>query len=246
LISKRKELLRNIQTLDDYLRERGGANVDFARELIQRRVCFAVVTLRGKTFFAPSRFVGYVGDDRQAHLANDDKDGRETKPVISQILGNLPTGSDEMDCTDRDKERHVVAKGLALAKTIPRPTTGDAGVPSTNPQSGPVTDDAGTFYQVFIKNPHRKARSARSDRALETELKELKEKGLESWLGGRDLNPDNVVQRAVNVLRCAPVRSVFLGFSQSPLRSALVSFPVFTHKMSHCVSDAPDHLPLET
>jgi hypothetical protein len=102
LISKRKELLRNIQTLDDYLRERGGANVDFARELIQRGVCFAVVTLRGKTFFAPSRFVGYVGNDRQTHLANDDKDGRETNPVVSQILGNLPTESDEMESRYRE------------------------------------------------------------------------------------------------------------------------------------------------
>ena len=79
--------------------------------------------------------------------------------------------------------------------TSPLPTGGDAGVPSTNPQGEPVTDDAGTFYQVFIKNPRRKVRSVRSDRALDNEFKSLKENGLEDWLGGRDLNPDNVVQR---------------------------------------------------
>ena len=32
------------------------------------------------------------------------------------------------------------------------------------------------------------------------------------WLGGRDSNPDNVVQRAVNGLRSVPVRSVLFGF----------------------------------
>jgi hypothetical protein len=57
-----------------------------------------------------------------------------------------------------------------------------------------------------------------------------------NWLGGRDSNPDNVVQRAVNGFRSVPVRSVLLAFSAllihwPPLRSAL-----FTHKMSHCVS----------
>jgi len=50
------------------------------------------------------------------------------------------------------------------------------------------------------------------------------------------LNPDNVVQRAVNVLRCAPVRSVLLRLSQSRLRCRPVRSAVFLCRVSHCVS----------
>ena len=68
------------------------------------------------------------------------------------------------------------------------------GAASPNRSNGAPTVDSGTFCQVFVKNGIRKPRPTRSDRALETELKELREKGLEVWLGGRDSNPDNVVQ----------------------------------------------------
>jgi hypothetical protein len=58
----------------------------------------------------------------------------------------------------------------------------------------------------------------------------------EGWLGGRDSNPDNVVQRAVNVFRFALVRSVLLRFSLPALRFALVRSGLFLCRMSHCVS----------
>lgn len=49
-----------------------------------------------------------------------------------------------------------------------------------------------------------------------------------SWLGGRDSNLDNVVQRAVHRLRCASVRAVSVGFPRRPcipLRSVSVLAP---------------------
>jgi hypothetical protein len=58
----------------------------------------------------------------------------------------------------------------------------------------------------------------------------------EVWLGGRDLNPDTVVQRAVNGLRSVPVCSVLFQFSTSALRCGPFRSAVFPHKMSHCVS----------
>jgi len=57
-----------------------------------------------------------------------------------------------------------------------------------------------------------------------------------SWLGGRDSNPDNVVQRAVNVFRYALVRSVLLRPSPPAFRFALVRSGLFLCRMSHCVS----------
>jgi len=62
------------------------------------------------------------------------------------------------------------------------------------------------------------------------------------WLGGRDSNPDNVVQRAVNGLRSVPARSVLFQFSALPLRSAPLRSALFTHKMSHCVSGSERRL----
>ena len=77
------------------------------------------------------------------------------------------------------------------------------------------------------------------------ESKSLLLKGL-GWLGGRDSNPDTVVQRAVNGLRSVPVRSVLFEFSALPLQCAPLRSALFTHKMSHCVSGAPKSRPQET
>ena len=56
------------------------------------------------------------------------------------------------------------------------------------------------------------------------------------WLGGRDSNPDNLVQRSVLGLRSAPVCSVLFGFSRSNLRSAPVGSRLLLHKVSQSVS----------
>ena len=62
--------------------------------------------------------------------------------------------------------------------------------------------------------------------------------GQVDWLGGRDSNPDNVVQRAVKVFGFAPVRSGLLRLSRPALRFAHVRSGVFLCRMSHCVSAA--------
>jgi hypothetical protein len=95
------------------------------------------------------------------------------KPRVKAVSENIPT---------------------VLASPPPDAPNGDAGPASPKLSNDAPAADAGTFCQVSVKNALRKPQSARSDRALETELKELKEKGLGVWLGGRDSNPDNVVQ----------------------------------------------------
>jgi hypothetical protein len=57
-----------------------------------------------------------------------------------------------------------------------------------------------------------------------------------NWLGGRDSNPDTVVQRAVHVLWCVSVRSGLFPFPRSALRFAPVSSGVFVCRVSHRVS----------
>jgi integrase len=68
----------------------------------------------------------------------------------------------------------------------------------TPPPTARLDRDATTFCQVFVKIDPDKAGSASTERALEKELSALRKKGLQVWLGGRDLNPDNVVQSHVS------------------------------------------------
>jgi hypothetical protein len=56
----------------------------------------------------------------------------------------------------------------------------------TPPPVAPSDRDAATLYQVSMKIDPDKAGSANPERALKRELKALKEKGLEVWLGVRD------------------------------------------------------------
>ena len=56
------------------------------------------------------------------------------------------------------------------------------------------------------------------------------------WLGGRDSNPDTVVQRAASASRSVSVRSVLLRSSRPPLRFASLRFARLSRNLSLCVS----------
>ncbi len=62
----------------------------FALNLVQRGACFIVINDNGMFEFYPSRFIGYVNNYLEIHRHNDDKDGRDTNPAISKILGMKP------------------------------------------------------------------------------------------------------------------------------------------------------------
>jgi hypothetical protein len=77
----------NLRQLEAYMSGADSEDREFARALIRRGRCFVVVRRPEGLFFAPSRFVGYRTNTRAEHEANGDKDGKETNPVISAILG---------------------------------------------------------------------------------------------------------------------------------------------------------------
>ena len=62
-----------------------------------------------------------------------------------------------------------------------------------NPQPAPRTE-----RQVFVKNSTTEPRSDASSRRSKTATKSREEEKLADWLGGRDSNPDNVVQSHVS------------------------------------------------
>ena len=98
LISKREEILKNIDTLNGYLGNTNVNECDYAKKLIQRGKCFIAFPYKGEYRFYPSRFMGYVNNTMETHeymgkkkkeTGETTKDGRKTNPVISAILGNL-------------------------------------------------------------------------------------------------------------------------------------------------------------
>lgn len=89
-ISNFNEIMTNIQTLDRYLYSQVDPEYDFALNLIKRGTCFVAVKDSDTYRFYPSRFIGYTDNSMDAHLNNDTKDGKETNPAISKILGGKP------------------------------------------------------------------------------------------------------------------------------------------------------------
>jgi hypothetical protein len=97
LVGSWADIQRNIDTLAHCLDSSAQSDRDFACHLVKRGICFIVTTRSNTPFFAPSRFVGYTNNTRALHIRNEAKDGRETNPVLSKILGFAPQPNDEFD-----------------------------------------------------------------------------------------------------------------------------------------------------
>lgn len=89
-VNNKEELRANIDLLQRYLSDKTEPFYYFALNLIKKGTCFVVVKVKGNYCFYPSRFVGYYNNHMDAHLNNTKKDGRETNPAISNILGGNP------------------------------------------------------------------------------------------------------------------------------------------------------------
>lgn len=66
-------------------------------ELIGKGICFIAYRRGGRSYFAPSRFIGYVDNTPAKHEQNNDKDGRDTTPAISRILDHQPQPHDGLE-----------------------------------------------------------------------------------------------------------------------------------------------------
>ena len=91
------ELKANLQRIDAYLVSRKDPEYSFAINLVKKGTCFVVLKVNDSYKFYPSRFVGYTSNSMDAHLGNESRDGRETNPAISEILGSKPVPNAEFD-----------------------------------------------------------------------------------------------------------------------------------------------------
>ena len=110
-----------------------------------------------------------------------------------------------------------------------------------------VRSDRSAELSGNVLNPNR-SRERRPDDVVENTLNAVdcdvsEAAGVEklTWLGGRDSNPDNVVQRAVNALRSLRIRSVAFGSSMLTDASACSALFWFAHvqNVSFCLRCLP-------
>lgn len=98
LVEQKAQVLDNVETLNKYLGQADSAECRYAKGLIRRGHCFVVVdTADGYRFF-PSRFVGYINNSMADHKKmgrEKTRDGKQTNPAISAILGNLITNTEQ-------------------------------------------------------------------------------------------------------------------------------------------------------
>jgi len=149
---------------------------------------------------------------------------------VRDLLGHASIITTERYDNQKLENLQVAAGKLESGKSF---DVSDANAPRTSPKTDSMN---GTKFQVSFKKGRKSSQSDRSEEGGETRANVELKKELAEWLGGRDLNPDTVVQRAVNGLRSVPVCSVLFQFSTSPLRCVPFRSAVFPHKMSHCVS----------
>ena len=93
-VSTKEDISRNIDQFEHLLQ---GTEKKFAHGLIQRGVCFVPYQKDGEFRFIPSRYVGYRDNTQAKHNANRDKNGRETNPAITKIIGDEPAENDELE-----------------------------------------------------------------------------------------------------------------------------------------------------
>jgi hypothetical protein len=97
LVSNWGDIRNNLETLDRYRISVDPKEKDFYKDRILRGICFVVYKKGGEILWGPSRFVGYKGNTLSLHSANEDKDGKETNPVISTIIGHPPEADKKLE-----------------------------------------------------------------------------------------------------------------------------------------------------
>ena len=96
-VSTIEELKENLDTMDRYIANKHDPEYSFAIDLIKKGICFVPRVVDGHVHFYPSRFIGYVHNTMTLHENNENKDGRETNPVISRICKTNCFADTEME-----------------------------------------------------------------------------------------------------------------------------------------------------
>ncbi len=97
VVRDKKELRINMDMLDKYINCEKDPEYTFALSLIKKGTCFIAVKEDDIYRFYPSRFMGYENNTMNSHQNNDYKDGKETNPAITSIIGHQPIVNKELE-----------------------------------------------------------------------------------------------------------------------------------------------------
>ncbi len=87
-VNNLQDIIDNIKTLESYLVSDNEIKKEFAKSLVKKGRTILVYKVNGENHFAPSRFSGYKNNTMEKHEVNEEKDGRDTNPVIDSIVGH--------------------------------------------------------------------------------------------------------------------------------------------------------------
>lgn len=90
VVKNLKQIANNVAELERG-RAADGEELKEYRALIKRGTCFLPYESQMGLSFAPSRFVGYIGNKLVTHADNPNRDGRITNSAINEILGCRPS-----------------------------------------------------------------------------------------------------------------------------------------------------------
>lgn len=95
LVVDEQQVAENLAELD---RARASADDDgkIYRDLIKKGTCYLPYLTDAGIAFAPSRFIGYVGNKIQIHGPNREKHGSETNVALNKIYGSYPVQNENL------------------------------------------------------------------------------------------------------------------------------------------------------
>lgn len=97
LVKTLQQIRANVEILEEARQGmRRGEGDDYLR-LIKRGTCFLPYQTGNGLAFAPSRFIGYVGNSFAKHAANAQRDGRLTNRAINAILECAPVADAQLE-----------------------------------------------------------------------------------------------------------------------------------------------------
>lgn len=95
LVVSEDQVAENLAELDRARHSPGGDGKIY-RDLITRGTCYLPYLTDAGIAFAPSRFIGYVGNKIQIHSLNKEKHGSETNLALNRIYGADPVQNENL------------------------------------------------------------------------------------------------------------------------------------------------------
>ncbi len=81
------DIIGNLETLEKYLTDGSKEETAYAKDLIRNSVNMVVYKVEGINHFAPSAFVGYVGNNMKNELSTRDDDHSEVDKKVAKVVG---------------------------------------------------------------------------------------------------------------------------------------------------------------